>query len=110
MVLGEPFSQLTDAAVTLDAEVSPRKLDLVGVSDLPGVFASVGKVNKETGDPLSIPRLANLTKNDPSFPRPYIQKSLRRFWKRADVIEWARAWDQKEGPRFKMARERKDGG
>lgn len=98
------LSRLVDTAVTLDFEVSPRRLDLVGVSDLPEVFASVGKVNQRgdrKGMPLSIPRLSNLSRTDPTFPKPWVQKSLRRFWRRADVIAWAKAWDQKDGPRFR---------
>src|SRR6266567_91898 len=102
-------SQSIDTAVTLEPEVSPRKLDLVGVTDLPEVFASVGKVNRETGEPLSVPRLSNLSKNDPKFPKPWIEKPLRRYWRRAAVLDYARGWDQKDGPRPKPVVEKEGG-
>lgn len=101
----EPLTQLIDGAVTLGLEVSPRKIDLVRVSDLPEVFASVGKVNRKTGEPLTVPRLSNLSKDDPDFPKPYLPPPHERAWRRTEVLEYAKNWDQKDGPRPKVVKD-----
>jgi len=89
----------TDITATIPDEVSPRKLDLVGVRGIVKVFTEEGKVNRQTGAPLTEQRVMEIVKR-PGFPRP-IPVGSRRAWRTAEVREWARKWEQKDGPPFK---------
>ncbi len=85
-------------AVTLDAIVSPRKLDLVGVVGVMEILEKHGKKNPRTGKPYTIAGVSKITFNNPTFPKPWITGSARRLWRRADVERWAPTYERHDGP------------
>ena len=92
-------TKFADMGATLDAELSPRKLDLVGVKGIVEILTRAGKVNRKTGEPLTLSSVSLLTQRDPTFPKPWIEESARRYWRRADVEKWVPTWDQRDGPK-----------
>lgn len=102
---GQPLSTLLEAADTIPDEVSPRKLDLVGFEGIRRILAEMGRVNSETGEPLSYQRVVTITKTHPDFPKPWVEVNdgegsdlrPRRYWRRADIEKWASTWDQRAG-------------
>ena len=97
----DPATQLLDTTATLDAELSPRKMDLVGVAGVIEILTKYGVVNRKTHKPLSMGWVSKLTQDDPTFPKPWIQESARRLWRRQDVEAWVPTYDQKDGPKFR---------
>ena len=88
-------------AVTLDVELSPRKLDLIGVKGIIEILAEAGKVTRRgprVGQPLSMSAVYQLTVRNSTFPKPWIARADRPLWRRADVLDWVPTWNQKDGP------------
>lgn len=96
-------TQLPDMTATLYAELSPRKLDLVGVGEVLEILTKHGIRNRKYGTPLGLSWVSRLTLDDPTFPKPWIEKSARRYWRRADVEQWVPTYIQKDGARPKKA-------
>src|SRR5207253_2367384 len=90
----------TDITATIPDEVSPRKLNLVGIRGIVKVFTEEGKVNRKTGEPLTEQRVMEIVKHS-KFPKVWTYVGTRRAWREADVREFAKNWDQKDGPPFK---------
>lgn len=92
----DPLTRLTDSAVTLDPEVSPRKPDYWGLTEIRDHLTELGKVNQETGEALSMPRVAALTLRR-DFPKPVMNAARGRMWRPSEVHRWAEKWEQLPG-------------